>query len=414
MEFETNYLIVGGGIAGTAAAETLRKEDKNARIVIVSDEPHRLYSRVLLTKPNFFHGKIPFERIFLKDDKWYEDQKIELWLGRRAAHLDADGHRVTLDNGEVLKYEKLLLAVGGSPRQLNIPGSDKKGVHYLRNIDQTKEIIEAVKHAKKGVAIGGGIIGFEMAEMMVLGELDTTFIILREHYRDNVLGTETAIEIENAMEKHGVKILRQKKTVEILGDDHVTGLRFEDGSEIECDFVVIGIGNVVPSDFITEAGIVVERGIKATAKLKTNKPDIYTAGDCAQFYDPLVDEELVQGNWANAQAQGQLAGRNMMGHNEQFRYVSFFTTHGFGHAMTYVGDFRQDLPGREVIERGTPGDKGYGRIVIEDNQLTGALFLDSTTDVQVISKLIEKDVIIKDKKDVLADPDSDLNSLLPS
>jgi NAD(P)H-nitrite reductase large subunit len=414
MEFETNYLIIGGGIAGTACAETLRKEDKNARIIIVSDEPHRLYSRVLLTKPNFFHGKIPFDRIFLKDEKWYEDQKIELWLGRRAASLDSDGHSVTLDNGEVIKYEKLLLAVGGHPRRLDVPGADKKGVHYLRNIDETKEIIEAVKNAKKGVAIGGGIIGFEMAEMMVLGGLDTSFVILGEHYRDNVLGTETAKAVEAAMEKEGVKILRQKKTVEILGDEHVTGLKFEDGSEVECDFVVIGIGNIVPSDFIKEAGIVVERGIKATAKLKTNKPDVYTAGDCAQFYDPLVDAELVQGNWANAQAQGQVAARNMMGHNEQYRYVSFFTTHGFGHAMTYVGDTRQDLEGREVIERGTPGDKGYGRIVIEDNQLTGALFLDSTTDVNVISKLIEKDVIIKDQKDFLADPDSDLNSILPA
>ncbi|MBP6881266.1 MAG: NAD(P)/FAD-dependent oxidoreductase [Candidatus Pacebacteria bacterium] len=414
MEFETKYLIIGGGIAGTACAETLRKEDKNARIIIVSDEPHRLYSRVLLTKPNFFHGKIPFDRIFLKDDKWYQDQKIELWLGRKAVHLDPVEHKITLDNTEVLKYEKLLLAVGGAPRRLDIPGADKKGIYYLRTIDETKEIIEAVKHAKKGVSLGGGIIGFEMAEMMVLGGLDTTFVLASKHYRDNVMGIETAIAIEKSMEEHGVKIKPEAKAVEILGDDHITGIRFADGSELECDFLVVGIGTVVPADFITEAGIVVDQGIKATAKLKTNKPDTYTAGDCAQFYDPLVDEEIVHGSWANAQAQGQTAARNMMGHNEQYRYVSFFTTHGFGHAMTYVGDTRQNLPGREIIERGTPGDKGYGRIVIEDNQLTGALFLDSTTDVQVIGKLIEKDVIIRDKKAVLADPDSDLNALLPT
>jgi len=413
MEFEAKYVVIGGGIAGTACAETLRKHDKDARIIIVSDEPHTLYSRVLLTKPNFFHGKIPFERIFLKDDKWYEGQRIELWRGRKATSLDPEGHTLTLDNGETLRYEKLLLAVGGSPRKLNVPGADKKGVFYLRTIDETKEIIEAVKHSKKGVAVGGGIIGFEMAEMMQLGGMDVSFAILRDHYRENVIGREASDVIEKAMEEKGIKILHSANTVEVLGDDHVTGLRFEDGSEIEADFVVVGIGTVVPGDFLREAGIEIDRGIKATAKLKTNKKDIYTAGDCAQFYDVLVDEELMMGNWANAQAQGQVAAKNMMGMNEQYKYVSFFTTHGFGHAMTYVGDFRQDLDGREVIERGTPGDPGYGRIVIDDdNQLVGALFMDSTTEVQAIAKLIENNIDIRDKKGELADPNFNIMSLV--
>jgi NAD(P)H-nitrite reductase large subunit len=414
MEFEAKYVIIGGGIAGTAAAETLRKNDPNARIIIVSDEPHRLYSRVLLTKPNFFMEKIPFERIFLKENKWYEDLNIELWRGRTAVKVDGKEHKVYLDNDEVLTYEKLLLAVGGTPRKLDVPGADKKGVHYLRTVDETKRIIEAVKHAKKGVAIGGGIIGFEMTEMMHLAGMNPTFVIMREHYRQLVLGEEMATKVEAVMEKEGIKMMQQAETVEVLGGEHVTGLRFKDGTEIEADFVVIGIGTVLPhEEMLKNAGIEVDRGgIVANAKLQTTVEDVYTAGDCALYDDLLIKDKLRLGNWANAQAQGQTAARNMSGGDEEYRYVSFFTTHGFGLAMTYVGDFRQDINDRIVIERGSPKDEVYGRIVVEGNRIVGALFVNSSRAVSAIAKLIENGVDISARKALLADPNVNIASIV--
>src|SRR3989344_5856455 len=296
MFFDAKYVIIGGGIAGTAAAETLRKAEPTARIIIVSDEPYRLYSRVLLTKPNFFLEKIPFERIFLKDEKWYQDQRIELWRGRRAVKIDTKEKVVDLDNGEQLRYEKLLLAVGGSPRKLPVPGADKQGVHYLRTIDETKQIIEKVKHAKRGVAIGGGIIGFEMAEMMELAGMKATFIIEKPHYRIGVLGEDAAKAVEVAMEEKGVRILREKETVEILGEEYVTGVLFKDGSKIECDFVVIGIGTVTPAvEMLKAAGVDINRGIKANEYLETNVQDVWTAGDCAEYYDTIIGDTLCSG-----------------------------------------------------------------------------------------------------------------------
>jgi 3-phenylpropionate/trans-cinnamate dioxygenase ferredoxin reductase subunit len=413
MVFEAKYVIVGGGIAGTAAAETLRKEDPKARIILVSEEPHTLYSRVLLTKPNFFLEKIPFDRIFLKEDKWYSDLKIELWRGRKAVRIDPNERLVHLDNWEQLKYEKLLLAVGSSPRPLPVPGANKKNVYYLRTIDDTKRIIEAVKHAKRGVAIGGGIIGFEMAEMMQLAGIDSTFVIARPLYRVGVLGEETARAVEARIGGSGVRILHEADTAEILGGESVTGVRFKDSSEIPCDFVVIGIGTILPgADMFREAGIEVNMGIKANEYLETNVRDIWTAGDCSEYYDSIIEDRLMLGNWANAQAQGQTAAKNMSGRKSKYRYVSFFTTHGFGMAMTYVGDVRQDVRGRKVIVRGEPGDPLHGRIVIEGKRVVGAIFFNSSKEVNAVCALIERKTDISRKKSALADLNIDLMTLV--
>ncbi len=414
MVFEAKYVIIGGGIAGTAAAETLRKEDPKARIIIVSEEPHPLYSRVLLTKANFFLGNIPFERIFLKDEKWYEDQKIELWKGRKAVRIEPREKLVHLDNWEILKYEKLLLAVGGAPRPLNVPGVEKKNVHYLRTIDDTKRIIEAVKHARRGVAIGGGIIGFEMAEMMLLWGIDSTFVIARPLYRVTVLGEATARAVEARIGGSGVRILHEANTTELVGEgDVVTSVRFEDGSEIPCDFVVIGIGTVIPgTDMLKEAGIDVGVGIKANEYLETNIRDIYTAGDCAEYYDPIIEDTINLGNWANAQAQGQTAAKNMSGRKSKYKYVSFFTTHGFGMAMTYVGDVRQDVKDRKIVVRGEPGDPLHGRIIIEGKRVVGAIFFNSSKEVSAICKLIETKTDISRKKKMLEDQSVDLLTLV--
>ncbi len=410
--FDAKYVIIGGGIAGTVAAEVLRREDKGARIIIVCDEPYTLYSRVLLTKPNFFLGKIPFERIFLKDDKWYDDRHIELWRKRRAVRLDHDAKIVALDNGEELHYEKLLLTVGSTPRRLPIPGMDKKGVYTLRTIDQTKKIIDAVKHAKSGVAIGGGVIGFEMAEMMQLSGISVTFIIIKPHYRIGFLGEETSKIIETAIEKTGVKIMRNSETVEIFGGDSVEGVRLKDGTNVACDFVIVGVGTTVPADFLKDAGIEVNRGILANEYLETNISDIWTAGDCAEYYDSIIEDTVSFGNWANAQAQGQIAAKNMLGRKKPYKHVSFFTTHGFGKAMTYVGDVRQNKEGRIVILRGSPKDDTHARIVIENNRVVGALIINSSREVDGFCKLIEGKVDVSEKLDQLKDPGINPKTLL--
>ncbi|HLB32485.1 MAG TPA: FAD-dependent oxidoreductase, partial [Patescibacteria group bacterium] len=205
---EINYLIIGGGVAGTTAAETIRKNDSNGSIAIVSDEPHRFYSRILLSKPNFFLDKIPFDQIWLKTEAWYKDQNIQLLSGKKAIKLDSVGKIVTLDDGTNLKYKKLLLAVGGSARVWEAPGADKRGVFYLRTLDDAKAVIDAVKTAKRAVAIGGGFVSFEMCEMLRLAGLSVSLVIREPHYWDPILDGPSGRMVESALEKGGVKIFR--------------------------------------------------------------------------------------------------------------------------------------------------------------------------------------------------------------
>ncbi|MEK7627539.1 MAG: FAD-dependent oxidoreductase, partial [Patescibacteria group bacterium] len=148
---QIKYLIIGGGVTGTTAAETIRQNDKENGIMIISDEPYRFYSRIMLSKPAFFLGKIPFDKIWLKTEEWYQKNNIELLAGRKAVKLDSRNKTVALDNGDKINYEKLLLAIGGHSRELQIPGSDKNGVLYLRNLSDAKAIAELVKTAKKSV-----------------------------------------------------------------------------------------------------------------------------------------------------------------------------------------------------------------------------------------------------------------------
>ena len=201
------YLIIGGGIAGTTAAETIRRLDPSGSIGIVSDEPHRLYSRVMLSKPNFFLGKIPFEQIWLKKESWYAESGIKFIAGKRAVRVDASKKIVTLDDGMPLEYEKLLLALGGCARKWGIPGSDKRGVFYLRTLDDTRAIISAIKTGRKATTIGGGFISFEMCEMLRMAGIAVTLILREPYYWQPLLDEPSGRMIERALKVVGVEIL---------------------------------------------------------------------------------------------------------------------------------------------------------------------------------------------------------------
>lgn len=404
---EVKYLIIGGGVAGTMAAETFREKDKEARVVIVSDEPHPLYSRVLLTKPNFFMEKIPFDKIWLKSEDWYKEHNIELWGGRTAVKLNRENKIVTLDNNEELKYEKLLLAIGGKVRKLDVPGAEKKGVHYLRTVEDTQAIIASVKEAKQAVVVGGGIIGFECAEILDLAGLDTTFVLRMAHYREPLLGLECAEIVEDKIRKEEIRLICENEVTEILGDDKVTGVKLKDGQELPCQMVVIGIGCVTPFDWVKEAGVGCDRAVLANEFLQTNDPDIYSAGDGTQFDDVIIGEKVIYGNWANAQKQGERAALNMAGEHEPFKAVTFFQTHAFGIVMTYVGDVRP-AEDREIIQRGHTGDDIQERIFLRNNKVVGVLLINAPQHMGTYSKIIEQQDDLSERLEQLADPNYDI------
>ena len=408
---QTKYLIIGGGIAGTSAAESIRTVDKNGSIIIVSDEPYLMYSRIMLSKPSYFLDQIPEERIFLKNDKWYDSQEIELISGKKAISLDAQNKIIKLFDGSELQYEKLLLATGSNPRKWNVSGGEKDGVFSLRILEDCKKIKNHLQKEVKRVAlVGGGFISFEMCDLLCEKGLNVTLILRESHYWEPILDEASGKIIEKAFVDGGIKIFYNSEIAEVLGSEFVNGVILKSGEKIPCEIIIAGIGICCEIDWVKNAGIETNHGILANEYLETNLKDIWTAGDVAEYYDPILEERAQLGNWSNAQLQGRRAGLNMTGQKEQFRFVSSYSTSGFHTNITFIGNVRPE--GKEIITRRDADANSYGRIFTLDGEIVGAALVNYANETNTISKLIEKDIKIIGKEKDLSDPKFNLSALL--
>src|SRR3972149_5150682 len=208
---KTDYLIIGGGVAGTTAAETIRGRDKDGSIVIINAEPHALYSRVMLSKRGFFLGQIPEDKIWLKTKEWYGQNDISLLAGRSAVSLEPEKQMLTLENGEGIKYQKLLLAIGSRPNKLKVSGVEKNGVFYMYTLNDARKIIEATSAAKKAVIAGGGFIAFEMCDLLRQKGLEVTLIMRKDKLWSKILNNNGWQIIERAMLAGGGEVIRNEE-----------------------------------------------------------------------------------------------------------------------------------------------------------------------------------------------------------
>ncbi len=397
-----DYLIIGGGIAGTSAAETIRKLDASGSIAIVSDEPHRLYSRLTLSKPDFFLGKIPVSQLWLKPPEWYAQNRIQLVANKSAVQLDSGQQTVRLDDGATRRYHKLLLAIGGKSCRCEVPGSTAAGIQYLRTLDDAQAIIRRLKTATRAACLGGGFISFEMCELFTRAGLSVSMVFREPYYWGSLLDEPSGRMVERAMERAGVALHRNTLITAFLGMRQVTGLQLQDGTDIAADLVVPGIGAYTPLEWLRTTGINLNRGILTDEYFATNLNNVWAAGDCAEFRDLILDEQVQLGNWVNAQQQGKIAGLNMAGQKQPFRMVSFYTTRGFGITIAFCGDVRAN--GRQVIARGSPEANSYARLIVDDHdELVGATFINRTHDLGFVSRLIAQNVNVAPIRDRLAD-----------
>ncbi|MEK7578471.1 MAG: FAD-dependent oxidoreductase [Patescibacteria group bacterium] len=407
---KVKYLIIGGGIAGTTAAETIHQNDRAGSIAIVSEEPYPLYSRIMLSKHNFYlpEGE---NKIWLKTPDWYAKENIGFLLGRTAIGLDANKKIVRLDNGEEVEYEKLLIATGSCARKWIAPGSDKKGVFSLRVLDDAKAIKEKMKTAKKAVAIGGGFISFEICDIARQFDIDMTLILRESYYWEPILDKNEAAVVEGALAASGVKTIKNTEVSEVVGGELVEGVILKNGSRIDCDMIIAGVGVVCALDWLSGSGLKANRGILANEYLETNFPDIWAAGDVAEFDDLILEERVQLGNWLNARQQGRIAGLNMVGEKTPFLLVTSYSTAGFGITISFIGDVRPSTD-RTMISRGDPGSKSRARIIIKDGEIVGATLINLIPELHLMSKLIEINFKVSGHENELADHKFDLKTLI--
>ncbi len=336
------YLIVGGGLAGAFAAQGIRELDTKGSILLIGNEKHLPYDRPPLSKKLWF-GKKKVEEIFLHDQNYYNQNGIHIKLGIRIIELDSKGKAAKDETGNSYRYEKLLLATGGIPRTLPIPGGNLEGVCYYRYLDDYLRIRKEAKEGKSAVVIGGGFIGSEIAAAFNINKVNVTMIFPEPYLIQRVFPDYLGKAIQQHYIERGIKILNGDKPSSLgkNGDKFLT--RTSNGKQVESDLLIVGIGIMPATDLAQQAGLKVGNGIVVNDYLQTSEPNIYAAGDNAFFPYQALGQNMRIEHWDNAVNQGKWAGRNMAGAHEQFDYMPYFFSDLFEFGYEAVGEVDSQL-----------------------------------------------------------------------
>jgi len=344
MSGSSAYVIVGASLAGAKAAETLRQEGFGGPVVLIGDETERPYERPPLSK-DYLLGKAERESIYVHPESWYADNGVELRLGVPVTGIDPAAHEVELADGSRLGYARLLLATGSSPRRLPVPGADADGVLYLRRVADSDQIKAAFQTASRIAVIGAGWIGLETAAAARAAGVEVTILEAAGLPLLRVLGPEVAQVFAGLHREHGVDLRFGVQVSEIAGQggraadrgSPAAGVRLADGSLVEADAVIVGVGITPNSQLAEAAGLATSNGIVVDARLRSSDPDIYAAGDVASAYHPVLGRHIRVEHWANALNQPQAAARAMLGQDVAYDRVPYFYTDQYDLGMEYAG-----------------------------------------------------------------------------
>ncbi|MGH3271309.1 MAG: NAD(P)/FAD-dependent oxidoreductase [Trebonia sp.] len=353
------FVIAGGGLAGAKAAEALRAQGFDGRIVLAAEEDIRPYERPPLSK-DYLQGKAERETIFVHPADWYDVNHVELLPGTAVTGIDRSRREVTLSDGGRLAYGKLLLATGSAPRRLPLPGADADGMLYLRRVGDSDQIRDTFTTASRVLIIGAGWIGLEVAAAARLAGVEVTVLEAADLPLLHVLGPQVAPVFAGLHRDHGVDLRLGVRVAEItVSGGKTTGARLADGTPIGADAVIAGIGAAPQTRLAEEAGLDVRDGVVTDASLRTSDPAIYAAGDIASAFHPLLGTHIRVEHWANALHQPQTAARAMLGQDAVYDRVPYFYTDQYDLGMEYAGYaghggydqviFRGDVGKREFI-----------------------------------------------------------------
>jgi NADPH-dependent 2,4-dienoyl-CoA reductase/sulfur reductase-like enzyme/nitrite reductase/ring-hydroxylating ferredoxin subunit len=347
-------VIVGGGAAGFAAAEMLRRQEFRGSIVMLSNDTSPPVDRPNLSK-DYLAGSVPEDWLPLKGDDFYADQAIDLRLKSEVTSIDPRARNVVLAGGATVPFDRLLLATGAEPVRLPIPGVDQPHVHLLRTFDDSRAIIASTGGARRALVIGASFIGLEVAASLRNRDIEVHVVGLEQRPMERVLGPEMGDFVRSLHEEHGV-VFHLGDTVTAIDGKRAT---LKSGGAIEADLVVVGVGVKPRLSLAEKAGLAIDRGLTVNAYLETSAPGIYAAGDIARWPDPHSQERIRVEHWVVAERQGQTAARNMLGHRKAFDDAPFFWSQHYDVPINYVGhaekwdaiDVEGSIAGRDCLVR---------------------------------------------------------------
>jgi 3-phenylpropionate/trans-cinnamate dioxygenase ferredoxin reductase component len=399
MTSDQTFVLVGASLAGAKAAETLRSEGFDGRLVMVGAEQQRPYERPPLSK-DYLRGEVGREKVYVHDEGYYAEREIELLLGRTAEGLDTSSRQLRLDDGTRLDYDRLLLATGAEPRRLSIPGGELDGVLYLRSVEDSDALRERLDRGGSVVVVGAGWIGAEVAASARQRGLEVTLVEPASVPLERVLGTEVGSIYRDIHADHGVRMLLGTGVAAFEGAGAVERVRTSDGDGLDCDFVVVGVGVQPRTQLATAAGLAVDNGILVDEQLATDAPGVFAAGDVANARHPLYGERIRVEHWANALHQGPVAARNMLGGSEPYDNVPYFFSDQYDVGMEYAGFARA---WDRVVFRGDPASREFIAFWLVEDRVVAGMNVNVWDVTDTIQQLIRERVAVDDRR--LADTD---------
>lgn len=416
------YVLIGGGVASSAAAKAIRQLDPDGTLILIGQEVNRPYHRPALNK-QYLRGQTGRSQLFTLPDSWFAEHHVQLCTGRRATRLDVARHAVMLDNGEEIGFERLLIATGAVPRHLAIPGAELPNVYYLRSLEDADRLRNAVDKARhegrphergrgRAAVIGAGLLGLELADSLIDLGLAVDLISPRSHPWSRFIGETTGRFLTHLAESRGVKTFMQTSAVRLEGDGRVQRVVLSDGGVREVDLAIAALGTLANRDLVKGTTLAAEKAILVDDHCRTNDPAIYAAGDCAAVFDPLFGKYRPLEHWEPALECGTIAGRNMAGANARYMDVNHFASTVFGVNIACWGDAR--LIERRILRGNTslesPDFLEIG--VAGDGRIAQVLAVNHEGEDLTLCELVRRRLNITDRESLLRDPAIAMRSLL--
>lgn len=383
------YLIIGGGIAGTTAAETIRKNDSVGSIAIVEDEKYPLYSRLSLY--DYISDPEYGDKILLRNPEQYKEKNIDLILGVKVTKLDLSSRKVVLSDNRELIFEKLLISTGGTPVDLQIEG-DKENVFYYQTLDDARKIKEKLPDIKRVAVIGASFAAFELVELF--SQFDTEVdMFVRKQFLGGSIDDGLQEYIRDVLSKKKINLKFGANIGKIEGRDKIVTI-YADSDKHEYDGIVVTVGLGRNFDIFEKAGVGCVKGILVDEHMKTNAEDVYAAGDVAEYFDVNEQNHTLSGSWTGAFMQGKIAGENMTGKDNVFKMMPTYTCSIFEDQFVFLGSSKMGAKDAQMVIRDDLKNGKYVILHTKDGVVKGAVLMNSNDKKIGVMRLISEKVSV--------------------
>jgi NAD(P)H-nitrite reductase large subunit len=392
-------VIIGNGAAGTYCAEQLRKDDAAAEIILIDDEPYTLYNRVSL--PRYLRGVLLEQRVYVRDMEWHTKNRLDLRLETTVTHVNFEEKTVATEPGGEVKYDRLLIATGGRPNPLQCDGADRaKYVFNFQYFDEAKGMVARIPESKVAVVLGGSFIGYELTEAFAFRKLETHWLQRGPWFLRRALDEQGGKVVSLLAQDAGVH-LHYEESIERLepsnGQTKVTGSK---GFSATADLIGVGLGLTMNIDVFRGTALETRVGVLTNEFLETNVPDVWAAGDVAEFYDVVSERHHRMGTWDNSLNHGRHVAKNMLGAKQPYIEVPTYASGMFNSNISVMGVTTEEEPDAETEYEVDYDGRNYKRLFFLGDKLVGAILIGKMKGRKKVLELISSRTAIDDRQSV--------------